>query len=168
LVDILQLFAEIIFNKMNRNKTFLLVLLIFSQLVKAQHINVNITKTHSDLKSSSASESAEKNVLIITDGNIDLKSPTTVEARRLDNMLGHFRTSVTILGARQYSAHKINQYDIVFYIGSRYTSQAPPAFMNDVFHTKKTVVWMNGGVVEFEKANDLKKNMVSVLCDSIA
>ena len=97
-----------------------------------------------------------KKVLIITeDNNTDL--PIAPEDFQLKTLLGHFETNVTILENSQYKTSNINKYDIVFYIGVRQESHPSTIFLNDVLTTKKTVVWINSGLLNNKKSHDFKK-----------
>jgi uncharacterized protein YdaL len=124
-----------------------IVFLAFTQIIKAQNLN---TTNSINFKQTSAEKSTEKKVLIVADSALNLNSYATVNAKQLNNLLGHFKTTVKVLGINQYTPHKIDNYDIVFYIGQHHTSALVP-FMNDVYQTKKTVVWINNGMMEFEK-----------------
>lgn len=57
------------------------------------------------------------------------------------NLLGHWNSRVTIQPVSQYRQGQIQQFDKVFYLGSHFDLEIPPAFLNDVATTTKTVVW---------------------------
>ncbi|WP_206956460.1 DUF2334 domain-containing protein [Trinickia acidisoli] len=59
----------------------------------------------------------------------------------LQNLLGHFNTTVTLEPVQNYTAGQINSTTATFYIGDYYNNPLPTAFMNDVMTTKNTVVW---------------------------
>jgi hypothetical protein len=47
---------------------------------------------------SKASAVDSKKVLIVTEGTYDIKMPATAEALQLCNLLGHFKTTYTVIG----------------------------------------------------------------------
>src|SRR5208283_4609224 len=98
-----------------------------------------------------SSENTKTKVLIIIDEDKNIDLPSTINAIKLYNLLGHFKTSVTILGPDQYNVHEIDNHDVIFYLGNNPKLSPPKVFMNDVLHTKKTVVWMNGGFCAYCK-----------------
>lgn len=104
-----------------------------------------------------SSENSKTKVLIITDENKNIDLPSTINAIKLYNLLGHFKTSVTILEPNQYNTHEIENHEVIFYLGSNPNIKPPKILMNDVLHTKKTVVWLNGGVTDFCKLYNIEK-----------
>ncbi|HEY4785069.1 MAG TPA: DUF2334 domain-containing protein, partial [Bacteroidales bacterium] len=52
--------------------------------------------------------------------------------------------------------HDIDKYDYIFYIGRTVNNQVPTAFESDIFNTRKTVVWINSGMIDFEKKFDIE------------
>ena len=98
-------------------------------------------------------ENSKSKVLIVTDEAINLKAPSTIEAIELYNLLGHFKTTVTILGMNQYRAHELNNHEVTFYLGSNSKAQPSRIFINDILHAKETVVWINGGIFSNDKFN---------------
>jgi uncharacterized protein YdaL len=134
----------------------LLLLLAFSPLISAQNSN----KTNSLIKSKSNPTNSlnEKKVLIVTDATGDLKSLGTIETRQLRNLLGHFKTSVKTLDLTQYSSHTIDKYDVIFFVGLQDKNPSLITFINDVWQTKKTVIWLNKEITEFENNKDIKNH----------
>ena len=59
----------------------------------------------------------------------------------LENLLGHFDSSVTMMAVQEYVSGKIESNDVVFYLGSVYDHPLPENFLIDVTKTKRTVVW---------------------------
>ena len=98
-----------------------------------------------------------KNVLILVEGNTDLKSFAMADGRQLGNLMGHFDARTTIKGVNQYLKNELNDYDFIFYIGYKLREQPPKVFLNDVVKTLKPVIWLNTGIVEFAQNYDLKK-----------
>ena len=107
-----------------------------------------------------------KKVLVLVEGNYDMKSIATAHGRQMAQLLGHFKTTVNVQGVNSYKAHDINNYDYVFYIGATPENQVPYAFENDVMITSKPVVWINSGFINFCNKFDVAKRFgfsVSVL-----
>ncbi len=115
-----------------------------SKLTKAQG-------TDNDSLIIPSSENTKTKILIITDENKNIDLPSTINAIKLYNLLGHFNTSVTILGPDQYKAHEIDNHEVIFYLGNNSKLTPPKVLINDVLHTKKTVVWINSGFGAFCK-----------------
>ena len=133
-------------------KSFLLPLLLLAFAVSAQ----NIYESNSFKIKNSTNNLNEKKVLIVTDATGDMKPIAVIETRQLQNLLGHFKTSVKTLNMAQYSSHTIDKYDIIFFVGLQDKNPASVIFMNDVWQTKKTVIWINKEIIEFEKNKDIK------------
>lgn len=104
-----------------------------------------------------AAEIPVKNVLILVEGNFDMKSLATAHGRQLAQLMGHFKTKAVVDGVNAYKAHDIDKYDYIFYIGLTPANQVPSAFEHDIFNTTKPVVWINSGLLDFEKKFDIEK-----------
>lgn len=59
----------------------------------------------------------------------------------LKNLLGHFNGAVVEMPVQNYVAGQTENYTTIFYLGSHYDNPLPPAFLQDVAATTKTVVW---------------------------
>jgi uncharacterized protein YdaL len=90
-----------------------------------------------------------KNVLVLVEGDYNLKSIPTAEGRQLAQLLGHFNTKVTLQGINAYQPGELQKFDYVFYIGYSAEASIPTAFMADVMSTSKNVIWINTGFAEF-------------------
>jgi len=102
-------------------------------------------------------ENSKIKVLIVSDEVNESVKPSSFEVIELSNLLGHFRTTVTVCDTKQYRARELNKHDVVFYLGNTREICTSREFMNDVWQTRKTVVWMNGGIPSFSKAYNLDK-----------
>ena len=105
----------------------------------------------------SASDAAVKKVLIVVEGNGDIHGVPMASGRQLANLLGHFHAQYTIVPVAKYSAQQLNKYDITFYLGDSFKNPVPYVFLQDVYHTVKTIVWFNTGFIEFSRIFDLQK-----------
>lgn len=103
-----------------------------------------------------AAENGNKKVLILVQGNSDLKNYAIGDARQLATLLGHFEADVTYKGVDEYKAKELNNYDYTFYIGFYVKDPVPARFVEDVVRTDKQVIWMNTGMVEASKNQALK------------
>ena len=102
-------------------------------------------------------EYPQKKILIAVEGNTDLKNFAIGDGRQLAELLGHFNTAVTIKGVNKYNPGEINTFDYTFYIGFNGRNVVPAKFLDDVLATKKPVVWMNTGMIEFSEKYNLRK-----------
>lgn len=98
-----------------------------------------------------------KKVLVLVEGNYDMKSLATAHGRQMAQLLGHFKATVNVQGVNAYKAHDLNNYDYVFYIGVSPENQVPTAFENDVMSTSKPVVWINSGFINLCNKFDVAK-----------
>ncbi|RZL96514.1 MAG: DUF2334 domain-containing protein [Variovorax sp.] len=64
----------------------------------------------------------------------------------LRNLLGHWDTTVDMAPMQSYTAGKVEQYSVIFYLGSHYDLQIPASFLADVYNTTKTVVWFKNNL----------------------
>ena len=98
-----------------------------------------------------------KNVLIVNDGDYNLKNYATGVARQLGALLGHFNTNITYEGENQYHSKEIEKFDYIFYVGFSMTNSVPAKFVEDVMTTSKPVIWINSGFQESCKNHDIEK-----------
>jgi|CZKP01.1.fsa_nt_gi uncharacterized protein YdaL len=104
-----------------------------------------------------AQESTQKKILILTEGNTDLKSFAFADGRQLAVLMGHFNTKTTLIGVNQYSKNELNNFDFIFYIGYRLKNKVPDVFLNDVLISTKPITWLYTGFLEFSKSHNLSK-----------
>ena len=104
-----------------------------------------------------ATNYAEKKVLILVEGNYNLKSYATAIGRQLAQLMGHFNTTYTISGVDSYKVHDIQKYDYVFYVGYSQNNEVPSKFCADIANTDKPVIWLNSGFIEFCKKQNVEK-----------
>lgn len=111
-----------------------------------------------------------KKVLILVEGNTDIKTFAMADGRQLGELMGHFNTKTTIKGVNQYSRGELQNYDFTFYIGYKLKNNVPKLFLNDIVNTSKPVIWLNTGIIEFSKSYDLKKLFGFTVshCDSVS
>ncbi len=92
-----------------------------------------------------------KKVLVVVEGDYNLKSYATAYGRQMAQLLGHFKTDVNISGVNSYKQNDISKYDIVFYIGFSSNNQVPAVFAQDAFNTSKPIIWLNSGFEQWCK-----------------
>jgi uncharacterized protein YdaL len=107
--------------------------------------------------SGSGQEYPQKKILIVVEGNTDLKNYAIGDGRQLAELLGHFNTAVTIKGVNKYNPGEVNNFDYTFYIGFNARDAVPAKFLEDVLATSKPVIWMNTGMIEFSEKYNLRK-----------
>jgi uncharacterized protein YdaL len=92
-----------------------------------------------------------KKVLILVEGAYDSTKYNygDANARQLAQLLGHFKTTITVKGVNKYKTHDIDKYDYIFYVGFLSANQIPSDFSKDIFNTLKPVVWLNSGFIDF-------------------
>ena len=98
-----------------------------------------------------------KKVLVVCEGNGDLKNFATGDARQLAELFGHFNTATTIKGSSKYNSGELNNYDYIFYIGFNPKATVPQKFTDDIVQTTKQVIWLNTGFLDFSQRYNLKK-----------
>jgi uncharacterized protein YdaL len=99
----------------------------------------------------------DKKVLVLVEGEYNLKSYATGQGRQLVQLLGHFNTTVKIDGINNYKAHDIDKYDYLFYVGFSGLATMPFDFCSDVIKTSKPVIWINSGFLDFCKKQNVEK-----------
>ena len=82
------------------------------------------------------------NVLILYDMEKGKNVSGRIYAVELANLLGHFEVKATLQPVINYQAGTLEAYDATFYIGSLYDMTLPPAFLDDILKTQKTIGWM--------------------------
>jgi uncharacterized protein YdaL len=106
---------------------------------------------------SAAEEYPLKKVLVIVEGSSSLKNYAMGDGRQLAALLGHFRTSTAIKGVQEYRPGELENYDYTFYVGFEPRNAVPAKFLDDVYTTKKTVIWISTGMTEFSERYNLRK-----------
>ncbi|MFH0989507.1 MAG: DUF2334 domain-containing protein [bacterium] len=102
-------------------------------------------------------QSKTKNIIILVEGDTNLKSIPMAGGRQLATLFGHFDVKSTIKGVNQYTAGEMNGYDLVYYLGDKFKNTPPTNFLNDILTTRKDIVWLNTGFAEFSKTHDVQK-----------
>lgn len=77
------------------------------------------------------------------------------DARQLLQLLGHFRTAVTLQPVDTYRVGQMRPYDTTFFIGYTKAYTPPLAFLHDAYAETGPLVWLNTGLVEFGRSFDL-------------
>ncbi|HVN75478.1 MAG TPA: DUF2334 domain-containing protein [Thermoanaerobaculaceae bacterium] len=77
------------------------------------------------------------------------------DARQLRQLLGHFRTDVTLEPADQYKPETLRRFDVAFFVGYTRSYNPPLPFLRDVYADRATFVWLNSGLAEFGRTFDL-------------
>lgn len=108
--------------------------------------------------SASADETTQKNVLILVDGNTDLKNSAMADGRQLATLLGHFNTRFTVKGVNEYTSGEMKLYDFTFYLGFRAQNDVPATFAQDVLSLDKRIFWLNTGFEEFSRHYPVAKH----------
>lgn len=99
---------------------------------------------------------SQKKILIAVQGSSQPSNLAMGDGKQLAQLLGHFNTEYDVIGVDDYNTGNINKYDITFYIGFYKTNPVPVNFSDDVIKTKKEVVWINTGFLEFSKKFNAK------------
>ena len=88
-------------------------------------------------------------------GNCNDSLMAVAAGNELYNLLGHFNTSIIIINNKNYKSKTIKKYDVIFYVGLQ-TSESPSTiFMNELYKSNKTIVWLNSGFAAFENKKDV-------------
>ncbi|TSA23340.1 DUF2334 domain-containing protein [bacterium] len=99
----------------------------------------------------SAQTSSQKSVLILVDGNTDLKNYAMADGRQLAALLGHFDVRYTLKGVNEYLPGEMKRYDFTFYVGFDIHTEIPKKFTQDVFTLDSRVFWLNCGFDDFSR-----------------
>ncbi len=104
------------------------------------------------LSSSAGAQTAtQKNILILVEGNTDLKNYAMGDGRQLAALLGHFNVKFTLKGVNEYAPGEMKRYDRTFYIGFQGHNSVPASFAQDVLTLDTRIFWLNTGFEDFSK-----------------
>ena len=98
-----------------------------------------------------AESSTQKNILILVEGNTDLKNYAMGDGRQLATLLGHFNARFTLKGVNEYAPGEMKRYDRTFYIGFQAHNSVPASFAQDVLSLGTRIFWLNTGFEDFSR-----------------
>ncbi|MBP1656713.1 MAG: hypothetical protein H6Q31_1314 [Bacteroidetes bacterium] len=101
-----------------------------------------------------AAQQEPKKVLVVAEGKTDITSFAIGDGRQLATLLGHFRTSTTVIGVEDYVPGSLGRYDYVFYVGFHARNVVPRRFLDDVLKATVPVVWIHTGFAEFSASHN--------------
>ena len=81
------------------------------------HVLLILTATFIAQYYSSGQDNPPKKILVVVEGNTDLKNYAMGDGRQLATLLGHFNAVTTLKGVNKYIAGEVNNFDYTFYIG---------------------------------------------------
>lgn len=116
-----------------------------------------ISSSCATLLAGSSDDVPLKKILIVVEGSTNLKNYAMGDGRQLAALMGHFKTSTMIKGVQEYRPGELENYDYVFYVGFEPRNAVPGKFLDDVFATKKPVIWISTGMTEFCERYNVKK-----------
>ena len=96
-----------------------------------------------------------KSVLVLYEPGPTQVASGLGDARQLRQLLGHFRTDVTIESADTYKTNGMARFDVTFFIGYTRAYTPPPLLLRDAYAARRTFVWLNSGLSEFGRTYDL-------------
>jgi len=91
----------------------------------------------------------KKNVAIIVGTSPDSEK-VAAAGYKLFNLLGHFNAATTVINNNNYQHNDIRDADVVFYVGLEANESPSPLFLNDIYASRKTIVWIHSGLQAFE------------------
>ncbi|MBU1668248.1 DUF2334 domain-containing protein [bacterium] len=108
------------------------------------------------------STTSSKKVLILYDTAGNFGNSGKINAMFLQNLLGHFNTNITSKPAVEYRKDEMENYSVVFYIGTTYNvlsfynigsneQSSYENFYRDIATKDKTVVWINYNLALLEQ-----------------
>lgn len=106
---------------------------------------------------SSRAQQTTLKILIVAEGQSDIRNEAMGDARQLGELMGHFNTNTTIIGVADYRPGEMNGYDYTFYTGFRVGNAPPAKFLDDVFSTTKPIIWIGTGMRSFSERYQTKK-----------
>ena len=118
--------------------------LLFSMLMSSNHAIANPVRRQ------------QKCVRILYDQSSDSTFTSgRIYAIFLQNLLGHFEEIKQIVQPiESYQKGDIQRCEVNFYLGAYYNNPIPPAFLQDITQTKRTVVWIGYNLWQLP-SNDL-------------
>jgi len=105
--------------------------------------------------SAAAADTPPKRVLIVYEPGRTLDASAEGDALQLRQLLGHFAVDVTVISANAYKDGALDTYAVGFYVGFSAAYTPPAAFVDDVFKSSRTFVWMNTGLDDLGRGRDL-------------
>jgi uncharacterized protein YdaL len=96
-----------------------------------------------------AAASTPKTVLILVEGNTDLRNYAMGDGRQLATLMGHFNTRFKLKGVDEYTPGEMKSYDFTFYLGFQAQNTVPAVFAHDVLSLDKRIFWLNTGFEDF-------------------
>lgn len=99
----------------------------------------------------------QKKALVLFDGKDIPTNLARGDGRQLAQLLGHFSLSITVQGVADYRSGELQNFDVIFFIGFGRHYDPPDKFLKDVYHSDKTICWLNTGIQYFDKTFDLGK-----------
>lgn len=100
---------------------------------------------------------AAKKILIIYENGPAPANGGLGDARQLRQLMGHFKTDVTLLEEKDYKQKQISGYDFIFYIGYSRKHSPTHDFMKDAYATGIPLIWINTGMEAFADSFDTAK-----------
>ena len=107
--------------------------------------------------------------LIVFEGKDTETNPAKGDGLQLYELLGHFDLQKKIVAADDYQAGECSKFDFVFFVGFSNDCQPPTLFLDDAYHYKGVLTWLNTGLVAFNARHNLKEKygFVPVRFDSL-
>ncbi|NMC46912.1 MAG: DUF2334 domain-containing protein [Chloroflexi bacterium] len=99
--------------------------------------------------------SIDKNVVVFYDDDAgDQWNYGKLYALMVRNLLGHFRTEVTLVDVGDYQAGMLADYAAGLYIGNIYDYPLSDDFLQDVINSQNPFLWMNSNIWQLFKIED--------------
>lgn len=98
----------------------------------------------------------DNRVLIVYEGKDSAANPAKGDGLQLYQLLGHFDLQKKIVAANDYKTGECSRYDYVFFTGFTNNCQPPANFLDDAFNYKKTLVWLNTGIIAYNARHNLQ------------
>jgi len=99
----------------------------------------------------------QKKALVLFDGKDVPTNLARGDGRELAQLLGHFTLSITLQGVADYRSGELQNFDVIFFVGFGRHYDPPDKFLKDVYHSDKTICWINTGIQYFDKTFDMGK-----------
>ena len=82
-----------------------------------------------------AGASIASRVLVLYDHGKDPDFPAMTEARYIENLMGHFNTSVQVVPISEYRTGMMEKNDVIFYMTYEKKFELPENFKSDFYRT---------------------------------
>ncbi|NMB62577.1 MAG: DUF2334 domain-containing protein [Chloroflexi bacterium] len=138
-------------GRINQKISVILLVLMIAGLLMGCAKAVVPVVNQMDLSVTADASNTKKVVVFYDDDPADQWNYGKLYAIMVRNLLGHFRTEVTLTDVGEYQAGLLADYEAGFYIGNIYDYPLSDAFLQDVINSQNPFLWMNSNIWQLFK-----------------